>query len=206
MPNKIREMKEKTKEYFAGKQITRDHETSIAMFLSQIMLSNITVFSKIEFQTFEWQIYKHIHSQFFKDYQLTSLLLKYTSWSNNPFVYLKSIEFNQNLWQNASLDNYLSGLFEKDKKFFRYLALSHAFKSEIRFIPLLPTDLKLDTPFLNALHDIATENGKEIQTQIYLLKNINFTMTNEEKEEIVSEQRNIVRSHFCDFLEYLITL
>jgi hypothetical protein len=132
--------------------------------------------------------------------------LKYTSWSNNPFVYLKAIEFNQNLWQNANLDNYIGGLFEKDSKFFRYLALSHAFKSEIRIIPLLPSELKLDTPFLNALHDIATENGKEIQTQIFLLKNINFQMTNEEKELIVTEQREIVRKHFADFLDYLVTL
>ena len=57
-------------------------------------------------------------------------------------------QFAVKFWQKTQIGKYIWGSISRDTKFFEYLALSHAFMSEIRFIPLFPAQWKLETPFL----------------------------------------------------------
>lgn len=207
MEDRLRKAKEKVQEILSVKEIGPEHETLISLFLSGVKSANVLILSKVELQQLDWSVYKYMHGQYFKDSQLYSLLGKATNWSLNPLIYWKGNGLIYELWRKANLYNYISGFFEKDKKFFRYLSLSHAFKAEVRFIPLFPASKKLDTPFLNTLYDIEIENGKEIQTQVALLKNMNIAdFTIEDKESIVREQRNIVAELYTEMLEKLIEL
>ncbi|MDR5659262.1 hypothetical protein RH915_07150 [Serpentinicella sp. ANB-PHB4] len=202
---KYRKIKEQSEQYFANHVLTEDDQTLITLFLSGIKAANVLVLSKIEFQPMDWDPYRKMHQQYFKDSELYALLMKATQWSLNPQVYLKGNEFNYKIWSKANLPTYMMSMFDKDTWFFRYLALSHAFKTEIRFISLFPETMAFDTPFLSTLYDIEVENGREIQTQMALLKQLEVpNMTSEDKERIVLEQREIVIEHFSSFLEYFV--
>ncbi len=207
MSQKLIEIKNKAKEYFSKNELNADHETAITLFISGVKSANVLILSKIEIQPVDWHAYKYMHAQYFKDLQLFSLLNRSTNWSYNPYIYYQLSSQTFNLWGTSNLNTYILGAFDLDAKFFRYLSLSHAFKTEIRFIPLFPSDLSLDTPFLSALYDVEVQNQREIQTQISMLKNIEVpSLTVEQKEEIVRNERQVVADSYVDFLKFLITI
>jgi hypothetical protein len=202
----LKSAKEKAIAYFSTHDLTPEDETLITLFMAGVKTSNIQILSKIGFQPFYWEAYKYIHSQFFKDYELYSLLIKSTNWTPNPLIYMKGSEFYYKLWTRANLQNYIVGMLEIDKTFFRYLSLSHALKSEVRFIPLFPAAKELSTPFLTTIYDIEVEAGKELQMQAALLKHLEIPLLLvREKEDIIREQKEIVLSLFAEFLDYLVT-
>ncbi|HCL58139.1 MAG TPA: hypothetical protein DHW82_14185 [Spirochaetia bacterium] len=202
----VRTIKEKAKEYFKENDFDREKQSLISLFLYAIKTSNALILSKTEYQIMDWNVYKNMQSQFFKDTQLAFLLLKATEWSFDPMVYLKAGNYGREIWQKANLNAYLTGCFEKDVSFFRFLALSHALKTEIRFVPLIPSSRELNTPFLSTIYDIEIENGKAIQTQVALLKYMELPITLEEKEEIVRKERETVSEIFADFISELIRM
>jgi hypothetical protein len=111
-------------------------------------------------------------------------------------VYLAATNLNLAIWQETNAARFMQGALQVDRTFYEYLALSHAFMSDIRILPLLSVHTKLDTPFLSALKEIEEENGRQIQTQIRLLKDMEIDLTREEKEQIIESQRQIVEQIF----------
>ena len=180
------------KEHFSTQGVGSDEQTRITLFLQGVKSINATILARIEFQPFEWLPYKFLHNQYFKEIELSTLLGKGTSWSSNPFVYLDATNLNLMLWQATGAARFMGGFLHVDRSFYEYLALSHAFMSDIRFLPLLPASMPLDTPFLSALKEIEEENGRQIQTQIRLLKELQVDLSQAEKEQIIEEQRAII--------------
>ncbi len=198
-----KETKNRVKEYLAKNELTADEETSISQFISAVKGANVLALSKIYYQDLNWAAYKYLHSQFFKDTELYSLLAKATRWSMNPFIYFQNMQFMQQFWQKTNLNTYI-GFVQQEEQFFNYMALSHAFKSEIRFIPFFPAQKKLDSPFLSTLYDIEISNGKQIQVQIGILKNMEVKSLNiEQKELIVRNHKKVVEELFYNFLNML---
>jgi len=58
-------------------------------------------------------------------------------------------------------------------------------------------------PYVQMLHDLEDENGKMIQVQLRLLKDIDVPLTREEREIIVEDKRQLVRKLFDEFLTSL---
>jgi len=196
MLERSKAIKRHAREYFATNGIGADEQTRITLFLQGVKSVNAAILARVEFQPFEWLPYKFLHNQYFKEVELSTLIGKATSWSTNPFVYLDATNLNLTLWQKVGGAKFMSGTLQADATFYEYLALSHAFMSDIRFLPLLPPTMPLDTPFLIALHDIEEENGRQIQTQIRLLKEMRVDLDYQEKERIIEEQRVIVNELF----------
>ena len=191
-----RTTRKNAKGFFSQHPIGADQQTRITLFLQGVKSINAAILAKVEFQPFEWLPYKFLHNQYFREIELSTLLGKGTSWSLNPFVYLDATNLNMALWQETGAARFMGGFMQADRNFYEYLALSHAFMSDIRFVPLLPTALPLDTPFLSALREIEEENGRQIQTQIRLLKDMEIDLAPEEKERIVDDQRQLVSRLF----------
>lgn len=196
MSAESRAIRKAAKEFFASTSLGADEETRISLFLQGVKGINATILAKIEFQPFEWLPYKFLHNQYFKEIELSTLLGKGTSWSTNPFVYLNATNLNLLLWQQSEAAKYMHGFLQIDRTFYEYLALSHAFMSDIRLLPLLPTQMNLDTPFLSAVQEIEEENGRQIQTQIRLLKELQVDLTQQEKEAIIEDKRRAVADLF----------
>lgn len=196
MSEESKKIRKHAKEFIAQQGLGPDAETRITLFLQGVKSINATILARVEFQPFEWLPYKHLHNQYFKEIELSTLIGKATSWSTNPFVYLDATNLNIALWSSTGAARFMSGFLQVDATFYEYLALSHAFMSDIRFLPLFPSAMPLDTPFLNALREIEEENGRQIQTQIRLLKDMQIDLSHEEKENIIESTREVVSGLF----------
>ncbi len=189
-------IRRQAKHYFMEHGLGADTQTRVTLFLQGVKGLNAAILARVEFQPFEWLPYKFLHNQYFKEVELSTLLGKGTQWSSNPLVYLAATNLNLALWRDTGAAKHLSGFFRADHNFYEYLALSHAFMAEIRFLPLLPPTMPLDTPFLSALKEIEEENGRQIQTQIRLLKDLDIGLSPEAREDIVEGRRAIVAALF----------
>jgi hypothetical protein len=194
------EIRKRATEFFGAHEIGPDIQTRISLFLQGLKSINATVLVRVEFQAIEWLPYKYLHSQYFKEVELITLLAKATSWTGNPMVFLAATNTNLTAWQETGAARFMQGVLKVDRTFYEYLALSHALMSNVRFLPLLPIQVKLDTPFLSVLKEIEEENGRQIQTQIRLLKDMKIDLSRDEKEHIIDSQRQIVERIFLRLL------
>ncbi len=200
MPNAAERMKLLAQDFFSKNDLGSEQETRISLFIQAIKTTNASILAKIEFQPFDWEPYKSLHKQYFKEVELSTLLNKATSWSTNPFVYMEATQLNLKMWKMAEINQYMQRAFSVDEVFYTYLALSHAFMAEVRILPVLPHTLALNTPFLSAIQEIEEENGRQIQAQIRMLKAIDIPLSSKEKESIIAKQQAVVQSCFCDLL------
>jgi hypothetical protein len=203
MQDIFRDVKSKAADCLAHYELGADGQTRISLFHMAIKNAHALILTKIHFQSLEWFPFKFLHAQYYKEIELLTLLSRATKWSLNPLIYAEAAQFNIKFWQKAQIHKYVLGFFSLDQNFYEYLALSHAFMSEIRFIPLFPPEKPLADPFLSILHEIEVENGRQMQTQTRLLKEMELPLSLKEREKIVEEQREIVSDLFNDFLVML---
>lgn len=197
-------IRDEARKYFAENPLNSDTKTRICLFLQSVKSTNAAILSKIEFQPCEWLPYKYLHSQYYKDIEHSTLLAKACEWSFNPMLYMAATQINLNLWQKADVNKYVSATFEIDRTLYEYLSLSHAFMSELRILALFPHDFDANNPFIHCLHEIDLENGRQIQTQVRMLKDMDIDLTDEQKQNIVGEMRSIVASSFDDLLKSIV--
>jgi hypothetical protein len=195
--------RKKATAYFLQHGLENAEQTRISLFVLTVKQINSMILSKVEFHALDWTAYSFLHNQYYREIELGTLLHRATSWSLDMSIYMQMAQFNMKFWQKTKIGKYLSGSIARDINFFEYLALSHAFMSEIRFIPLFPARWKLDTPFLQTLYNMEVESGRLIQTQIRLLKELDLNLSPEEKERLVEKKRSDVESLFKDFLTLL---
>ncbi|TCS39120.1 hypothetical protein EDC30_10170 [Paucimonas lemoignei] len=182
------------------KEFSPEAQTRICLFLQGVKSINATILTRVEFQPMEWVPYKFLHNQCFKEVELTTLLGKSTAWSSNPMVFFAATQLNLSLWQETGAARFMGGFIKVDRNFYEYLALSHAFLSVIRILPLLSVQTNLNTPFFSALKEVEEENGRQIQTQIRLLKDMAIDLSQDEKEQIIEAQRQVVERLFLRLL------
>jgi hypothetical protein len=203
MPTINPEIMAKAIKHFADHEPDRNEQTLIALFLQSLKMANATVASKVMLARMEWVPFRFIHEQYYKEMELISLLAKSTEWVMNPQISSQATALNLKFMQKSKIAQYTMGQFLNEIDFYDYLALSHAMMSQIRFIPLLPSSKVLETPFLCALNEIEVNNGRLIQTQIRLLKDIEVGLTMEQKEEIVDRNAALMNELFSDLLNML---
>jgi len=201
----IGELKAAAKEHFRARGLGGDDQCRIALLIQAIKSANAMILAKVELQALDWWAYRLLHDQYFKETEMATLLARTARWTLNPGIYWEAARIAMKLWQDARIARHLGSLFVPSHRFFEYLALSHAFMAEIRFLPLLPTTWNLATPFLYALNEIEEENGRQIQAQIRLLKDVKApAIAPAERERIVEQQRDIVIGLFAEFLRSLL--
>jgi len=192
-------------QYFTAHDPDADEQTLISLFLQSIKAANVAALSKIIMAPLDWLPFRVMHEQYFKEMEMISLLGKSTTWSMDPQVYADATAFNLNFMQKTHLMELMLPAAPVEpaiieRAFYEYLALSHALMSRIRFIPFFPPNKPLNSPFLNTLSEIEVNNGRLIQTQIRLLKELPTSLSMEEREEIIARNTQVVAEHFTDLL------
>lgn len=195
-------------QHFTAQDPTTDEQTLISLFLQSIKAANVAALTKIVVAPLDWLPFRVMHEQYFKEMEMISLLNKSTSWSLDPQVYSDATAFNFNFMQKTGIMEFMLPAAPVEpvvveRAFYEYLALSHAFMSRIRFIPLFPPNKPLTSPFLNTLSEIEVNNGRLIQTQIRLLKDMPTSLTLEERESVVSKYGAVVSEEFTSLLRML---
>ncbi len=202
--NVIYKIKDKAREaafrYFSSQPLDTDSKTRIALFIIAIKSANAAVLKNFEFQPCDTMAYGFLHGQLFRELEIITKLQRLTPWSFNWNLYAEAAEFNAKLWKEADLTNYLIDVFKVDRHLYEYLALSYAFLSEVNFMSVVTMKNIDSDPFVQLLHDVEQDNGKMIQTQLRLLKDIEVPLTREEREFIVESKRDLVRGIFDRFL------
>lgn len=204
MTSDARVLRKRVRDHFSRGSVHPDDQTRMTLFIQSVKAINSAVLAKIELQPLDWEPYRALHNQYYKEVEMATLLGKATAWSSNPLLYMEATTLNLDLWNRTGAVRYLQGPFQVDATFYRYLALSHGFMAVIRMLPLFPADLPLDTPYLRALKDIEDENGRQIQAQIRLLKSLDCGLAREEREAIVEEEQATVEACFDAFLARLV--
>jgi len=200
MSNENRELRKRIREHFSRGSIHPDDQTRITLFIQSIKAINGSILAKAEVQPIDWAPYRALHNQYFKEVEMATLLGKATAWAANPFIYMEATTLNLDLWNRTGAARYLQAPFELNENFYRYLSLSHAFMAVVRVLPLLPPTMNMDTPFLQAIQEIEEENGRQIQVQIRMLKQVDCGLSREQREAIVEQEQTNVEACFNELL------
>ena len=179
-------------------------QTKITLFLQSTQLAKSVILPRVEYQNMAWLPYKFFHQQFYKNTELSTLLMRATKWTLDPFVYMRYWKIASYFWDRTDLLRHFSLNFAMDDttvQFYEFLAFSHALLSEIRTTPLI-IDLP-ENDYTRLLFELEEENGRQIQLQVRLLKEIDLPLSLDEKEEIILSERERVGTVFHRFLEFL---
>jgi hypothetical protein len=130
-------------------------------------------------------------------------LQRITQWSSNPADYYKVFLSNFRHLSDLRFTRFMCMPFAMDVSLYRYLALSHALYAQLRFIPLVPLDMPLTHRYVMFLQTLETLHGREIQTQIAMLKNIPVDLSPKERETVVGEESKRVQDVFNRFISEL---
>lgn len=193
-------IKEAAAGYFATHPLGEEIQTRISLFLLNIKQINAMILARNELLPVDWPAYTVFHRQYYREMELATLLQRSTCWSLNPFLYAEGARANMVFWARTEAQRYMMPFINRDRFFFEYLALSHAFMAEVRLIPLFSPDHSFEDPFYAALYAVENENGRQIQTQVRFLKDMELDLSRQEKETIVNEKRQVVTELFCDLL------
>jgi hypothetical protein len=196
--------KEKAASYLKEHGLGDIEQTKITLFVQSTKLANSLIVPKIEFQKIDWQSYKFFNQQMYKNMQSSYLLAKATKWTTNFLVYFKYSQIAASFWDQADVAKFIAFNFTQDEtgvKLYEFLAFSHALLSEIRITPIV-VDLPMDN-YVSLLNDIEEDNGRQIQLQVRLLKDMEVPLTLDEKEDISLAERTKVAEVYRRFLEFL---
>jgi len=195
---------EKAAEFLKNKGMRDIEQTKITLFLQSTKLANSLILPRIEFQKIEWQPYKFFNHQIYKNIQSSYLLAKATNWTRDLSVYVKYNQVAASFWDQADIGKYIASNFTTDEtgiKLYEFLAFSHALLSEIRITPIV-VDLPVDN-YIGLLSEIEEENGRQIQLQVRLLKNMAVPLTLDEKEDVSLTARIKLGEVYRRFLVFL---
>jgi hypothetical protein len=185
-----------------GRIITEtDTQTRISSFLIGVKQANAAVLSRVELQPLKWEAYSLLHSQLCREIELIGLLQRVTTWSMNPFVYFAAAASNMRLVGELQLVRFMGPPFAMDAVLYQYLALSHALYANVRFIPLLPLEVPATHPYVAFLYRLETVHGQLLQSQIALLRHLPVSLSEGEKERIVSGESRKVKDVLRGFVE-----
>lgn len=200
----LAEWKEKAANYLKEHGLGEIEQTKMTLFLQSTKSANSLIVPKIELQKIDWQSYKFFNQQMYKNMQSSYLLAKATKWTTNYMVYFKYSQIAASFWDQADIAKFITFNFTPDEtgvKLYEFLAFSHALLSEIRMTPIV-VDLPADN-YISLLNDIEEDNGRQIQLQVRLLKDMNVPLTLDEKEDISLAERTKVAEVYRRFLEFL---
>lgn len=111
-----------------------------------------------------WQT--ELNSQFYRESEMVSLMLRATSWVVDPELLMLTAS-----WEAAWLPKPASGLDDRIlASSIDIAALGHAVHGAIRPAALLPDKAPAEDPFVMALRRVEFESGRMIQAQILFLK------------------------------------
>ncbi len=144
-----------------------------------------------------WQL--ELHSQFCRQMEIISLLMRSTSWVPDP-----TLPFSFWQWELAWLprpgkmagDAYHSLLVDM-------AAFGHALHAGIRPAALLPESVAPADPFVLAMRRIEFESGRLLQAQILFLKGPELISVRGEVADAVERRHDQMREHWLAMLHSL---
>ena len=196
------ELYDTLRDRIAREGLTAQMQTRIAMYLTGIRSATIPALACA------WTMPKYnltaqaFGSQFFRESEAVALILQATKWSSDPTAQFQTALACQPVMLSvgqAMMYAPHNGL----RAAVHLLALEHALLATVRLAPILPNSSVMEEPFAACLLRIEQENGRQLQTQIRVLKDGFEDISISEKEEIVAREGAVAKQSFLSFLRFL---
>jgi len=200
----LTEARDKAALYLKEHGLCDIEQTKITLFVQGTKIANSLIFPRIELQQIDWQPYKFFIYQMYKNMESSYLLAKATKWTWNHLVYWRFQQIAASFWDQADIGRYIASNWTLDEtkvRLYEFLAFSHALLSQIRISPLV-VDLPVDD-YLALINEIEEDNGRQIQLQVRLLKDMEVPLTLDQKEDISLTERIKVGAVYQKFLKFL---
>jgi len=177
-------------------------QTRIALFLGATKNINLALLAASELMPATSAVYAFTHGQLSRELEFSTLLARVTRWSMDPTIYMQAATVVAPLWKEWYGIKGPVGAFDS-RSGYRGLAFGHALLARVRLTPVIPATADDLDPFVVAIRRIEQENGRMIQAQIRLLKDMPVDLSLEEREQVVEDEQVIVDEAFSGFLELL---
>lgn len=194
---------DRVREQIARTGFTPEVQTKIALLMTAAKSGNLAFLSGMQ-GGFNLDVaHQFMLSQYVRELEAVTLLNRTTSWSGDPALGLRGSQIVAPLamaWGGVMMP---PGPMLNSQAAYRGIALGHAQFARIRLAPVVPADVDPLHPFVVALNRIEQENGRMLQTQIRLLKNVGTDVPIETREALIDADQKLVDGVFSDFLGWL---
>ena len=197
------ELYDRARARIAASGFDSDTQTRIALFMGTVKSLNAALLAAAEVLPANSAAYPFMHGQYFRESEFASLLVRVTRWSADPTLYWQATALVTPLWNEWWRIQGPIGTVLDQHAAYRGLAFGHALFARVRLAPVIPAAVDELDPFAVALRRIEQENGRMIQAQIRLLKEMPVTIALPEREQLVEQEQGIVDAVFASFLEWL---
>ena len=194
---------DRARDAIAASGFDSDTQTRIALFVGATKSLHATLLAAAELLPATSVAYPFMHGQYFREAEFATLLARITRWSANPLIYWQATALIAPLWQEWWQIQGRHGTVLDPRAAYRGLAFGHALLARVRLAPVMPAGTDELDPFVVALRRIEQENGRMIQAQIRVLKDLPVEMALAERERIVEDEQIVVDQAFGRFLESL---
>ena len=194
---------DQARDRIAASGFTPEIQTKITLFLCTAKNGNLMFHSSVQWMQNLNVVQQFILSQYSRELEAVTLLSRTTQWAANPALAVEASRIAAPLmlaWGQIMLP---PGPLLNPQAAYRGISLGHAQLARLRLLPVSPENADPLNPFVVALQRIEQENGRMLQTQIRLLKNIATEIPVEEREALVEQDQELVDGVFNDFLTWL---
>ncbi len=194
---------DQARDRIAAAGFTPEIQSKIALVLSAAKSGNLMFHANLQWMPNLGVVQQFIISQSSRELEAVTLLARTTQWSKDPALALDANRIVGPLVAAWSQILMPPGPMFNPPAVYRGISLGHAQLARMRLLPVIPENADPLDPFVVALSRIEQENGRMLQTQIRLLKNIGTEIPLEEREVLVEKDQELVDGVFSEFLAWL---
>jgi hypothetical protein len=194
---------DQARDRIAASGFTPKIQSKIALVLSAAKNGNLMFHAALQWMPNLGVVQQFIISQSARELEAVTLLSRTAQWSADPTLAVEASRIVAPLlmaWGQIMLP---PGPMLNPQAAYRGISLGHAQLARIRLLPVIPDNADPLDPFVVALGRIEQENGRMLQTQIRLLKNIGEEIPLAEREQLVEQDQELVDGVFSEFLAWL---
>ncbi len=194
---------DQARERIAADGFTPAIQTKLTLFLCGAKNGNLMFHAGLPWMNKLDVVHQFMLSQSLRELEAVTLLSRTVQWSMNPALAVQAGRIVAPLtmaWGQIMLP---PGPLLNPRSAYRGISLGHAQLARIRVLPVIADNTDALHPFVVALQRVEQENGRMLQTQIRLLKNIGTDMPLDEREALVGQDQDLVDTVFSQFLQWL---
>jgi hypothetical protein len=194
---------DQARDRIAAAGFTPELQTKIALVVSAAKSGNLGFHSVMQWLPGSGVVQQFLVSQQAREAEALALLTRTTRWAMQPELAMEAGRITEPLvlaWSEVMLP---PGPLFSPAAAYRGISLGHAQLARMRLLAVVPDNADPLDPFVVLLQRVEQENGRMLQTQIRLLKNVGAEIPLEQREALIEKDQELVDGVFSEFLAWL---
>jgi hypothetical protein len=194
---------DQARDRIAATGFTPEIQSKISLVLCAAKNGNLAFHNAMQWLPNLGVVQQFVISQAARELEAVTLLGRTTEWASNPALALEANRIAAPLvvaWTQIMMP---PGPMFDPQAIYRGISLGHAQLARIRLAAVIPDEADPLAPYVVALRRIEQENGRMLQTQIRLLKNVGGDIPLDEREQFVERDQQLVDGVMSELLAWL---